>query len=92
MTTHDQDHALRHGRRGSELRLRNVMSVRIMRQDHDGDDRAEHAAAAAGQAHAAEDDGGDAGQRVAARAAGPDARAGDDRAARPSAAKSPPSA
>ena len=63
----DQDHALGDGR---EVRVdvRNVMSVRMSWQDDDGDDRAEDAAPAAGQADAAEDDRGHAQQRVRPRA------------------------
>ena len=46
------------------------MSVRMQLQDHDRDDRPEDAAPAAGQADAAEDDRGDAQQRVRAREPG----------------------
>ena len=50
-------------------------------EDHDRDDRAEDAAASAREADAAEDDGGDAEQRVGARHRRPDARARGEREA-----------
>jgi hypothetical protein len=86
----DQDHALDHvARFGLTFEEGQVGPDEL--EDDDGDDRADDAAAAAREADPAEDDGGDALERVRARHRRPDARVAGEREP-PSAAKSPVSA
>ena len=76
----DEDHALRDGREvGVDVEEGHVGADQL--EDDDGHDRADDAAPAAGEAHAAQHDRGDAQQRVRARDRRPDAGAGGEREA-----------